>query len=386
MQAVSHSQRQRSRAVRALLVGLLLLTSACTGLTRPPGPPDLESLLASRGLDPASLVRPDAIDPEIRAWLGGVVGEHTPDGDRLHRILDAMQSADGLALHYEGGHTGTAIEVFRTRAYNCLSFSHLYIALARAAGLEAYYMTVDEIQTYEKEGDLVVVSGHVTSGFGSGADRQVLEFTVGPDADYSTARRIPDVLALALHYTNRGAESLRDGDTAAALDWLETAVRIEPGLADAWTNLGVARRRSGDLAGAERAYRQAIAIEPRTLSAHHNLATLLRLRGETDAAREILAILDRAHHRDPYIYLALGDDALEQGQLDDAERFYRRALRHARGSAEVRAALGMWALASGDREQAGLWLQRAREADAENARAAELSAALGGVASRVDGV
>ncbi len=374
----SESAARSAPGVRLAIGSLVtLLAAGCSGLTAPPPePPTLESQLVARGLRPEEIVRPDRIDDEMRSWLQEILGERRAPSDRLERILDAMQSDWGLALTYDVGATGTAMEVFRSRIYNCLSFSHLFIALAREIGLEAYYMTVDEIQRYEREGDLVVVSSHVTSGFGSGPDRQVLEFAVGPAADYDSAQRISDLMALALHYTNRGAESLRDGDVEDAIGWLETAVRIEPGLAHAWTNLGVARRRSGDLEGAETAYRRAIFIEPRTLSAHHNLAGLLRLRGEDDAAREILAILDEVRHRDPYIYLALGDDSMDQGRLEDAERFYRRALRYARRDPEVRAALGLWALAAGDEERARIWLRRARESDAESERTAELSRAL----------
>ncbi len=360
------------------LAALGLLAAACASA---PAERSVEAAVAEslrqRQIDPQDILLPNRLSDDMRAWARQQVRETDPSTTRLAQLLRALQDPSRLGLQYEGGFTGTAEDVFRNRRYNCLSFTHLFVAMAREIGVRAYYLRVDQIRRFDKEGDLVVVSGHITAGFGEGAHREVLEFNVGPAANYRSARPIPDLLAVAMFYSNRGAELMRRGDVAAAAEWLRTAVALDPEYADAWVNFGVARRRTGDLEGAERAYRRAVELEPQSFPAYHNLATLFRLRGDRNAARELLRLLDRRSNRDPYIYLTLGDDSLELGNLDEAERFYRRALRlSTEARPEARAAMGQWALASGAIEEARLWLRKAEDLDATNNRVVRLAEQL----------
>ena len=90
------------------------------------------------------------------------------------------------------------------------------------------------------------------------------------------------------------------------------------------------------------------------------------------AAAKLLRLLDQRRNRNPFIYLALGDDSMEQGHFEDAGRFYRKALYYSDEPAEARAALGMRALAQGDLAAARRWLTRAQRADATEPRVEEL--------------
>lgn len=377
--------RTRSSIPTALLaLFAVALGTACAGSRPAPiRDSELRELVRRQGIKPDAVVVPTRLTEEMKAWLATKVRPTDKTFDRLRRLLEALQDPNQLDLEYEPGYTGTAEEVFATRKFNCLSFSHLFVAMAREIGIDAYYLRVDRIQRYEKEGDLVVVSGHITAGYGNGPDRQILEFDVGPEVNYRSAVPLTDLQALAMYYSNRGAELMREGDNEEAERWVETAVTLDPDYADGWVNLGVARRRIGNLNGAERAYQTAVELDPGNVSAYHNLATLMRLRGDPHAARQILRLLDRRGTRDPFIFLALGDDSLAEGRLYDAERYYRRALRLSRRHPEVRAAMGLWALAAGDLEQARSWLDQARKLDAENDRVISLAARL---ADTADGI
>jgi Flp pilus assembly protein TadD len=338
----------------------------------------LAQRLQAAGLDPASVVQPHRLTDAMRAWAHEQVPESLPDAERLRLLFAALQDPDRLGLTYEPGNTATAIEVFETRRFNCLSFSHLFVAMARELGMPVYYMSVPGRDGYSDRGDLVVVSGHVTAGYGFGPTRLVLEYNTGRDMDLKGARPITDERALALFYGGRGVEQMLAGDDGAARRWLEIAVVIDPEYADGWTNLGVARRRSGDLEAAEQAYRTAIELDPESVNAYHNLVSLFRIQGNRDASHELLALLDRRSTRNPFIYLALGDASLDEGRIEEARRFYRRAYSVARKAAEPRAALGQLALISGDREQARRWLERARQIDGEDGRVIKLARALDG--------
>ena len=233
----------------------------------------------------------------------------------------------------------------------------------------------------------MVVWEHVTAGYGPPGRRLALEFDIGPPIASVDSRVLPDLSALAMFYSNRGAERLLAGAPSQGLPLLETAVRLDPGWSQAWLNLGVARRRTGDLSGAEAAYRAAIEADPSNYQAYHNLAGLLRLAGEGGAAREILRLLDRRDNRDPFIYLSLGDVSLDGGRLREADRFYSRAHRLAPDEGETRAARGLLAVARQRDKRARAWLDRALQSP-ERSRgrrvqrlAEQLGVAVGGGAA-----
>ena len=355
------------------------MAAACLLLALPlsAAAPDraLEDAVRERGLDPALMIWPWEPGPNLREWISRQAVGRRPT-ERLQVAFHQLLAGGGVGLEYDNSSTGTADEVFASGRANCLGFSLLFVGTARELGVEASFYRVDQRQEYRREGDLIYVSGHVTAGYEADGEERLVQFSLVTDVDYSNARRIDDLAALALFYSNRGAEALRDGDAGAAVRWLEVAARLDEGEASAWTNLGVARRRLGQLEAAEAVYRQAIEIDPDHLPAYINLAGVLRLRGELDAAREIVRLLDRNDNRNPYAYLALGDASLEEDRLDDARRYYRRAVRLGRRDAEPRAAMGLWALSSGDADGARRWLRRARRIDQFEERTVQLAQRL----------
>ena len=365
----------------SVLHALLLGGSLCTLLGCASSGPivqDLERELRTRGLDPAGVVVPFATTEEMRAWVHEQIPEATPFEERLDRLLAALLDPGRLRIQYEARATGTAAEVFQNRRANCLAFTSLFVGLAREVGVPVVYLDVDDVEKFEKEGDLVVVSGHVSAGFSTGSALRILDFSQAPAAESRQVQPISDLTAIALYHSNRGAEALRNGRSEQALEWLSKAVAIDPELGGAWINYGVALRRSGDTGGAEAAYRKALEVDPNALSAYQNLAALLRLQGQDKEAADLLEISSRLGSRNPFIYLTLGDLSFSHGRMEEARRFYRRALRLYRGNAEPYAAMGLVALAQGDVGDATKWLKKAVSIDQENHRVKQLSHRLGG--------
>jgi Flp pilus assembly protein TadD len=371
-----------TRPAGPAVAALALLAAGCAsaggrGLTGD----ELARLAAERGLPASRIELPFVLDDEMLAWLQeqqkkGGIDRGGPAMRRLDGLLHALVHEKGLGIAYQAGYTGTAAEVFRSRAGNCLSFTQLFVAFAREMGIEAYFLAVQDLEGYERLGDLVRLSGHVTAGFGPWDDLHVLEFNLGPGVDYDLVRPISDLTAVAMFYSNRGAELLTEGSPAAAIEALEIASGLAPELPGAWINLGVARRRSGDHAGAEAAYRRALEADARAASAYQNLAALLKLRGHADEAEELLRLGARAGTRNPFAFLELGDLSLSRGRLDEARRMYRKALRLHGDRPEPYAALGLAALAADDPAAARRWLARARRRDPDDERVRLLAARL----------
>jgi tetratricopeptide (TPR) repeat protein len=330
----------------------------------------LEDAIRARGLDPDTIIVPFEVSEPMRAWALNNVPRYTGRAtDRLDALLSALlREHGGINLEYEGRVSRPAQEVFETGKANCLGFTMLFVGLSRSLGINTYFLLVDDLVTAQQEGDLVVLSGHVTSAFGPPSERTVLDFAVAPVREYRNVGPINDLTAIALYYSNRGAEELRDGDPEKAREWLEVATKLDPELDDPWINLGVALRRLGDYPAAERAYRTALEIDASASSAYHNLAALLRRSNRIDEADELLTLAKSLNSRNPFNFVSLGDMALRRGNHDEAARYYRRAIRLAPDDAYGYAALGRLELAAGDERQARSLLKKARKKNPEDLR------------------
>ena len=332
--------------------------------------------IREQGLDPDSIVLPFEPTEEMRQWVRSEIALPGDPEVRLDHLLRELLHREDAELAYERGFTATAEEVWRTKRANCLSFTHLYVGLARELDLPVYYLRVSDLQDFEKDGELVVASEHITAAYGPPARRRVLDFTDRPVTEYRNVEPVSDLTAVALYYSNLGAQRIREGRTEEAHDLLRTAVRLDPELGDGWVNLGVAQRRLGSPGDAEASYRRALEANPRLISAYNNLSSLLERQGRSEEAHALLELTDTRRNRNPFSYLALGDLSLRQTRAAEAERFYRRARRLDPQGAEPLAALGQAALALGRRRDAERALRRAEKIDPSLPRVTELARSL----------
>jgi Flp pilus assembly protein TadD len=362
----------------ALAAGAALTSCAGSGALRTVGRVEIESLLRSGGLEPTHVVVPYRLSADMKKWLTDHVPKALPNHeDRIVYLSRSLFQSEDFEIRYVRGYTGTAMEVFETGQANCLAFTLLFIGMARELGVPAYFLEVRDSENYRKEGDLIVVSDHVAVGYGPTHDLRIIDFGAREDAAYRRITVIDDYRAIAMFYSNRGAEELRSGNYDQALDWLRAAVAIDPEYAGSWVNLGVALRRSGDFDNAEISYRTALEVDLHSTSALQNLAALLHYRGNEEEAIDLLALADRASNRNPFTYITLGDLNMRHGRMDEAGRFYRKALRRQGENAESLAAMGLWTLEQGDKKSARNWLRRAEGLDSESARVALLRRRLG---------
>ncbi len=353
---------------------LLLLLGGCGHSSFEPRTVGSLRLQASANGVP-DLIVPYELTPEMEQWLAERIDGGVPFDRRLAMLLDALFS-DGRSIEYDNSRTGTAREVCAPGRANCLAFTHLFVGMARKLGVPVYFLQVRDVEEHERDGDLVVISDHIAVGYGPSHDMTVIDFASIAGTRYRRIHPISDESSVAMYYSNRGAEGLRNGDLKLARRWLEDAVRVDPLLAAAWVNLGVVLRRSGSADGAEQAYRRALELDREALSAYHNLAALLALRGREQEGAELLELTARSGSRNPFTYLALGDLSLRHGRYDEAERFYRRALRLDDEEAEAYAALGLLQVEAGAIEGALRSLKRAPRLDPDQERVALLERRL----------
>jgi Flp pilus assembly protein TadD len=376
--------------LRVALVGTVFLVAtaaSAAAATRQPLFDDAE-LVSGRALAlgaPASpLVVPTsdeafALDEEMTAFVEPVKALRDPQ-QKMIALIRAMEGRGMFSLEYAEV-TRTARSTFHERQGNCLSFTMLFVSLARAAGLRASYQSVDVPPSWVYDGQVVIAS-HVNTivRTGRNGEETIVDFNLRPYEATQRRRRVGDDYALGLFYTNLGAEAMLAGDYAAALLYLREAASVHADVAGLWVNLGVLYARHGRHRHAESAYLRALAVDHDEPSALANLALAYDALGEHELAAEYRERVEGYRELNPYHHFSSATRAFEQAEYSDALASLRKALRLKRDEPEFYELRGLVQAALGKSREAAKNFERAREFAAAEALRMQSRAAFGGVA------
>jgi Flp pilus assembly protein TadD len=331
--------------------------------------------VARRGVDTARVHNPLLVNEAMReealrlARTGG-------DIERLQRLQAALFNGEEFPFRYDNRRTLTAIEAYTEREGNCLSFTNLFVALARSLGIPATTALVLRVRGSEREGDLIVVNTHVVAVYQQAAQVTFYDFDQYRDRRPTAVRPLDDLWIAALYLNNRGSDELRVGRPDLALALFEDAVRLAPDFAGAWGNLGVARRRGGNISGAFAAYEQALTVDPDNPTVLSNLAALYSSLGKEREARQALSVAS-VTDASPHSLLVRGDLELAQGRPKQALSFYGRARRLDPKLGEAWLACARAALALGREGSARRYVGKALDCTPGLVEAQQFAARLG---------
>lgn len=267
------------------------------------------------------------IPAELRTHFHEQVIRHgrTP-AHRFELMVDFLFGDDGLAFVYDDEVTRTIEQTYRSRKGNCLSFTLLFVALAREAGLNAHVQEVDRVLVWYRDGDVVFNSRHANAGVRLFGRRHTVDFDRTVTTPRNRPRRVSDERALAHFYNNRGAELLATEQLAAARGYFEKGIELDPSYAATWNNLGVMHLRLEDFVAAEQSFLTALQYEPDHALTLANLADLYEELGRTDLIAEFQQRLDEVRHNDPFHQYLLALEHEEQGDYEAAVGHFRRAI------------------------------------------------------------
>lgn len=321
-----------------------------------------------------------ALDADMRAFVQPLARMRDPRA-KLVALLRAMDAHGLFSLVYIEA-TRTPAATFHSRQANCLSFTTLFITLARAAGLTVAYQTVDVPPTWSNDGQVVIanhVNAVVRTGFG---EETIVDFNVRDYEGDQRRRQVSDAYALALFYANLGAEALLREDRGASFALLREAARVAPEIAAIWGNLGVLYARERRYDYAEAAYLHALATDESEPSALVNLALVYDAIGETKLASLYRDRAQRYRERNPYYHFALATQAYEESQFDAALSAVRKALRLKSNEHEFHELRGRALEQLGREREAGRSFARAEGYAAEERARREARAPLDTFAQR----
>lgn len=303
----------------------------------------------------------------MSAYVGTLVTSTSYAAARRLRQLLAGLSRDGFFMSaYSAHRTLTAAETFEAKAGNCLSYTNMFIALAREAGLDAVYQVVDVPPSWDADAGFLIRYTHINvlvknirmgAGFEHGVN---VDFNdVLPALDYPR-REVSDAYAKALFYANQSVALMRSGQSRASFGHLRRAIETDPGNVDLWINLGAVYAIQGDFAASAEAYKVALQIDGNSKSALSGLARTYANLGDQTMAAHYLDKVRNYRETNPFYHFAMAQAAFDEADFESSLDYINTAIGLKRRTARFHLLKGLVEQKLGDFEAAEISFRRAR--------------------------
>ncbi len=302
-----------------------------------------------------------SLSEEMSAFVQRYVPSGASDEHKLRMLSQAIIQPGVLGFSYEQNLTLTAQQAFHKRQGNCLAFANMFVALARAADLKAFYQEAKVSPDWNQESDVYIMARHVNVLVKTRSGDYVVDIANPYARSRYSVKVISDAYAKAQYFNNLGVDALLEGKMSKAHGYFVQAVRIEPKSGYMWSNLGVIYSRNGQLDEAKWAYNTALNVDSRTFVAMNNLSKIYQQQGDLEQA-SLLQTKVKKHLRDnPYYLLMLSDQAVAERRYKDAVKLLRRALRKKQDEHRLHFAIAKSLYLLGQRYEAEKSFSRARE-------------------------
>lgn len=309
-----------------------------------------------------------ALNEDVKHFVDEASQGATLQEKSVKGLVSAIFDHSELGLLYRSNANSGANTTFYNRSANCLSLSIMTYAMAKHAGFDATFYEVDIPEYWTRRSGFSVLNGHINLQI-THNDNSVSTSTVaqGANVDFDPQMirshfprtAVSKRMVMSMFYNNKGADALIANSYTRAYSYFRAAAVLSPELQQTWVNLGILYRKADAFNEAEQSYQYALALNDDNLTAWENLSVLYNYKGEEEKAEDIIAMVASRRKSNPFYHFILGEQALEEGHLDDALTYYRRALRLDSTRHEVLYGMAKLYYQQGDISNAQLYLKRA---------------------------
>ena len=315
-----------SKVARALVC--IVALAGCGGIAASPPArsPRATALLVDARHQGLALEDPLVLDDAAVAMARENVGLHGLPRERMQRLLRWLHDGP-TAFRHAPGVTVRAHEALRTRRGDCMTHAVLFVSLARALGVDAFFVHARVARQYLEAGDTLVATTHVAVGYREGASGYVVDVW-NPVSEWRLAyyRPLDDAEALALYHSNLAVYALLDGRIAEAEATLRYLAAAAPAVEELASNLAVALLRGGRPAAALRVLDDALTRSPGYGPLYTNAYLAAEALGDRARAQRYAARGREATRGDPIFAFARGVRSFEAEDYAGAIAAFEQAL------------------------------------------------------------
>jgi tetratricopeptide (TPR) repeat protein len=288
-----------------------------------------ETEINPNGTDPYPVMPEFTPTPSMQAFLQNEdIHPYLEDSQKIDALLSALYGPEGKDFTYAPNLTLPPGEAFETRQGNCLTFAMLFVTLAREIGLNAVFNEVDASPGWEREGDIIIETGHINILVRSKSRNYVIEWVeYYRDLSSLFLHPISDERAISHYFNNLGIRSMSEKDYPRSLFCLEQALDIDPTNANAWQNYGVYWIRQKQMDKAEEAFLKGIKLSGKQSSIYFLLSRFYEQQGDKARALIYLKKGKRYAKKNPFYNFNQAMEAKEQKDDKKAVKYLNSAIR-----------------------------------------------------------
>ena len=363
-----------ARAIEKVWIVPVILLAFCTACATQPAPRDeyggqvtagdvlgsspLAAYPGGEGAPRADILE---FSPEMSNFLDENVDRRASKSGRLSQLILAVVGENRFLLAYDDS-TRTARETFESRRGNCLSFTSLFVAMARDLGLRANFQEVDIPPDWSMAGEAFLLSQHVNAVVEMRNDvSRVVDFNIDSYDGYKKNQWISDERAHAHYYNNIGVEHMLAGEAGRAYANFRQSLAEDESFVSAWVNLGILHRREGLADYAETAWLEALDLDASNLMAMSNLADLYGEQGRLEVAESYLEVVRTHRMKNPYYRYQLASLEFDEGNFETSMSHLKYAIRKRREEHRFYHLMSLNYLMLGDRQESQRWMEKAED-------------------------
>lgn len=262
--------------------------------------------------------------------------------EALHKALMTSVSYGGRGITYSAYDTITGIEAFERRQANCISYTLLYVAMARHVGLKAEVNEVILPPTWDmRASDTYLLMRHVNAkvfmprvnksyiriiGTADVSDI-VVDLEMRRYRSHYKLQVIDKDLVAAQFYSNRGMELAAEGNVREGFLHLRKALLMSQEPSYIWSNFGGFYRRQKLLPEAEAIYLHGLSINPRDYNIMHNLAGLYKDMGKLEQSEYYQKRVRQYRNANPYFMYKRAEEKMNKNDLQGALTLIKKAIK-----------------------------------------------------------
>jgi tetratricopeptide (TPR) repeat protein len=306
------------------------------------------------------------LEPQLQAQLQDPGLQQLSTHKRLEQILALLFGRELKPFPYAQGHSTVATETWRQGRGDCLSLTVLAYAMARSLNLNAQMQEVRVPVLFDRRERTDFLNHHVNVLFRASGPvnwnesrARSQDMIVDFEPQLGTNRdglALSDDAILARYYNNIAAEYLSRNQLPQAYAYFKAAILVQPQYAASYGNLANLYLRAGLQADAEQLLRRAVALSDEATLPLMSLHQLLLDQGRAREAAYYARLLQSRRDADPYYWIGLGLQALQDGQWRQSVAALEEAQRLTHGFEEVHRYLALAYWRSGDRLRANAQL------------------------------
>ena len=280
---------------------------------------------------------------------------------RLRALVDVINQNIDFNTNDDRYGTRTATETYKAGVGNCLSFSNLFVSMARYVGFKSVFEEIPTPPTWIKDGEVLLFTRHIgvtvninvpvqylvnaVDKFGR-SDKLMVEIIDKSQYIFApllplylqytlnsiSTKSISDNSAFAQYYNNIGSKYLSEGNNPDAFRYFVKSIKVDPKMSFIWSNLGVLYSRNDQTEAAEKAFLQALSINKdkdglTAMTIMSNLARLYKRQGKIDEAGIYEEKVRSYRNMNPYYHYSMGEIALNDGRYRQSVEEFNEAIK-----------------------------------------------------------